>query len=67
MSGIQDNRAPAANSEGNFGLPGVIREHHAPDCECRPCRRLRNAENRRWRKRLMREVTQDQSSTEGST
>jgi hypothetical protein len=56
---IWTGRAPAANAEGSFGEPGMVRDHHAVNCECRRCRRLWAAELRRRRKRIQRDLTRD--------
>jgi hypothetical protein len=51
--------SPAGNAAGEYGQPGIVREHHPPGCSCRPCRRLRAAERRRQRRQITRQVTGD--------
>ncbi len=50
------SHAPIGNGEGEFGLPGMIKEHHPPDCTCRPCRRITKAATKRRRKKIARDL-----------
>jgi len=50
-------RAPVSSQQGLYGTDGGATDHHPAGCDCRQCRRLRVAETRRRRKKLMRGVT----------